>query len=334
MYAQDTVKVKTSLTPEQESQNLYNQGLELITKKEYNLAIENFSKAISLNPNFKKAYYNRGFAKFDSKNYSGAIEDYNKTLSLNPKNLDALYGKAQSFYSTGKKDSCRIVVAKLLAENSKFEKGFYLSGQLKFEEQSYKEAIEDYDKAILLKSDYAYAYNDRASAKKMLGDDAGAIVDYEKAIAIDSKMFFAYNNLGSCKRNKGDNAGAIAAYTKAIELKSDYYVALNNRGTAKMNNGDLAGAISDFDEALKYNKEYTMAMNNIATAYIKKKDFVSAIEWATKAIKNDSKCGVAYLNRGIAKQMNNDESGACADWKMAADNGVTEGKSFSSGLCD
>ena len=40
--AQDTVKVKTTLTPAQEAENLYNQGLEFVAKKDHNMAIENF----------------------------------------------------------------------------------------------------------------------------------------------------------------------------------------------------------------------------------------------------------------------------------------------------
>ena len=45
-FGQDTVKIKTALTPEQEAENAYNIGLEYMTKKDFNGAIENFSKAI------------------------------------------------------------------------------------------------------------------------------------------------------------------------------------------------------------------------------------------------------------------------------------------------
>ena len=54
--AQDTVKVKTALTTDQEAENAYNLALEFFSKKDYGMAIENFSKAISFNPNFDKAY--------------------------------------------------------------------------------------------------------------------------------------------------------------------------------------------------------------------------------------------------------------------------------------
>lgn len=331
--AQDTVKIKTSLTPDQEAENAYNMALEMMGKKDYNNAIENFTKAVTLNPNFEKAYLNRGYARYAAKSNEAAISDFNKVNSLKP-SADAYFGKAQSYLAIGHRDSSMHNLDQAIAADSKYAKAYYLRGQLKFEAQDYKEAIADYDKAIAEKPDYAYAYNDRASAKKMLDDEAGAIADYEKAVFIDEGMFFAYNNLGSARRNKGENKAAIEAYNKAISLKSDYYIALNNRGSAKLSNNDIPGAIADFDAALRIKTDYVPAMNNMASAYIKKKDYKAAMDWCNKAIQANSASGASYVNRGIARQMLHDEEGACADWKKAAELGVSVGRSYSAGLCD
>lgn len=333
LQAQDTVKIKTALTPEQEAENAYNTALEMMGKKEYQPAIENFTKAVTLNPTFEKAFLSRGFAKYETKNNAGAIEDFNLANAIKP-SADAYFGKGESFYNLGKKDSSAQNLSKAVVLDDKYAKAFYLRGQIKFENKEYKEAINDYDKAIAAKPDYAYAYNDRGSAKKQLGDEAGAVADYEKAVANDSKLYIAYNNLGSAKRSKGDNAGAIDAYNKAIAAKPDYYLALNNRGAAKLNSGDITGAIGDFNAALKIKGDYVLAMNNLASAYIKKQDFKSAEDWCTKALIVDENAGAVYVNRGIARQMLKDEAGACADWKQAAKLGMNEGKNYSSGLCD
>jgi tetratricopeptide (TPR) repeat protein len=156
--AQDTVKIKTALTPEQEAENAYNVGLEYMSKKEFNGAIENFSKAISLNPLFDKAYTNRGFAKYENKGYDASILDFNKAIEIKALNLDALFGKAQSFYAMKKTDSCIAYLNKVTLIDEAYSKAFYLSGQIKFEAEQYKEAITDYNHAITSKADYAYAY--------------------------------------------------------------------------------------------------------------------------------------------------------------------------------
>jgi len=45
-------------------------------------------------------------------------------------------------------------------------------------------ALEDYDEAIHLNPEYAYAYNNRGLAYKELGQKAEAIADFEKSITL------------------------------------------------------------------------------------------------------------------------------------------------------
>ena len=51
---------------------------------DYKGAIEEFSKAIKLKPNYEEAYYNRGMSKAKLKNYNSAIEDFTKSIELKP----------------------------------------------------------------------------------------------------------------------------------------------------------------------------------------------------------------------------------------------------------
>ena len=45
-----------------------------------------------------KAAYNRGVAKYDLKDYTGAIEDYNKAIQLNPNYAMAYQGRGTAKY--------------------------------------------------------------------------------------------------------------------------------------------------------------------------------------------------------------------------------------------
>jgi tetratricopeptide (TPR) repeat protein len=52
--------------------------------------LEDYNRAISLNPNFAMAYNNRGLIYWTKGDNGRAIEDYNKAISLDP-NLKIVY---------------------------------------------------------------------------------------------------------------------------------------------------------------------------------------------------------------------------------------------------
>ena len=75
--------------------------------------------------------------------------------------------------------------------------------------------------AIELKPDYAFAYNNRASAKYKLKDFQGAVEDCTKAIQINSKYSYAYLNRGIAKEMLFDFSGACSDWLKASELGAE-----------------------------------------------------------------------------------------------------------------
>ena len=55
-----------------------NRGITYRLKGEIDRAIEDYSKAIELDPSLDYAYYNRGIAYYERQKYDRAIEDYSK----------------------------------------------------------------------------------------------------------------------------------------------------------------------------------------------------------------------------------------------------------------
>jgi tetratricopeptide (TPR) repeat protein len=64
--------------------------------KDFQGAIEDYTKAIKINPNFPEAYYKRGFTKYALKNYHGAIEDYTKSIEIKPNFAMAYFGRGNA----------------------------------------------------------------------------------------------------------------------------------------------------------------------------------------------------------------------------------------------
>ena len=62
------------------AETYYNRGLAHSKKGAFELAIEDFDKAIELNPNFAEAHYQRGIAYRIKGDYKLAITDYTKAI--------------------------------------------------------------------------------------------------------------------------------------------------------------------------------------------------------------------------------------------------------------
>ena len=50
----------------------------------YRLALDEFTTAIRLNPNYTYAYWYRGYAYYELGQYQRAIEDFDKAIQLDP----------------------------------------------------------------------------------------------------------------------------------------------------------------------------------------------------------------------------------------------------------
>ena len=151
---------------------------------DYSGAIDDYTIAIKLDPNYANAYYNRGVAKGEIGDYSGAIDDYTIAIKLDPNYANAYYNRGVNKNNKG----------------------------------DYSGAIDDYTNAIKLDPNYAFAYNNRGDSKQKIGDYVGAINDFTYAIKLDPKYTRAYNNRGYSKMQIGDYSGACKDIEIAIRL--------------------------------------------------------------------------------------------------------------------
>jgi len=76
-----------------------------------------------------------------------------------------------------------------------------------------------------------------------------------------------------------------------------------------------------------------MAYNNRGNAFYQKTDYEKAINDYDKAISINNTFEMAYLNRGISKEMLRDETGACKDWAKADELGLASGKQYYEQIC-
>ncbi|MFZ3122833.1 MAG: tetratricopeptide repeat protein [Thermodesulfovibrionales bacterium] len=192
-------------------------GNESAMKGRYERAIEAYSKAIELKPDYVEAYSERGLAYDNIGNHQQAINDLTKAIKLEPD-----------------------------AANVYLVRGFAY-GKL----ANYQQAIKDFTKVIELEPDYTLAYNNRGFAYSKLGNYQQAIKDYNRAIKLEPDEAYHYNDRGIVYKNLGNYQQAIKDFYKAIELKPEYAEAYYSRGLVYGKLGNYQHKIKDLQIAAR-----------------------------------------------------------------------------------
>lgn len=105
----------------------------------------------------------------------------------------------------------------------------YNRGTIYLNLAGYQQAIEDFDKAVSFKPDYADAINNRGLSFLNLGRHQQAIEDFNLVIRLKPDYAKAFNNRGIVLFKVGRHQEAIADFERAIRLKPDYTEAIYNR---------------------------------------------------------------------------------------------------------
>ena len=200
---------------------------------QFDAAINNYKKALKINPYYADAYSNMGNVLKDKGDLEAAIQSYKQALKIKP-------DYAQAYNNMG---------------NALKDKG------------DLKAAIESYKQALKIKPDYAQAYSNMGIALKGKGDLNAAISSYKQALKIKPDYAEAYNNMGSALNDKGDLEAAIESYKQALTIKPDYAEAYNNMGIALKDKGDLEAAIESYKQALKIKPDYAEVYRSLSNMH-------------------------------------------------------------------
>ena len=143
-------------------------------------AIKYLTKAINLNPNNVFYIDSRAELRFDLKDYKGAIEDYSKAIELEP--LAYYYtARGNAKYNLNDFRSSIEDYTNAIKLEPKDESLYYDRGWSKYKLKDFKGAIADYTKSILLNQNYGISYLGRGYSKIAIKDKAGACKDFIKA---------------------------------------------------------------------------------------------------------------------------------------------------------
>ncbi|HVU83302.1 MAG TPA: tetratricopeptide repeat protein, partial [Puia sp.] len=198
----------------EEVQLLHQQG-------RYQKMIALLNDAILEDDTYAELYFHRGVAWLSSKTYDTAIEDFTKAIGLRPDYFRAWLNKGISWSLKRQPDKAIPDLTRAMEIRPGNFSPYQYLGTIWNEKKDYDTAIGYFDKAIELKPDNAELYLHRGTAWHGKKEYENAIGDYSKAIALRPDYSSAYTSLGNSLFRKGEYEKALQYFTRSIGIRSD-----------------------------------------------------------------------------------------------------------------
>ncbi len=297
-------------------------------------AKEDCGRAIKLSPKDAEAYRFRAdvYRKLE-RNYDKAIEDYNKALELDPGQVATYNNRGITWDLKGDYDKAISDFSKAMALAP--NKSLYIINRAAswHRAKEYDNAIADYTKAVEIDTNNVVAYRNRADAWEKKGDTKQAaldraIVECNQMINARPKSALMYALRGAAWLRHGQNEKAVSDCDKALEIApNEAYavhirnIALKRQGKAGQNDASTVSA-ADTEAGLLARKLAADYYDRGVASFekIESVDWWDTIGLLTVAIEldpNHANCAKAYLYRGMTWQVKYDLTKATADLQKA-----------------
>jgi tetratricopeptide (TPR) repeat protein len=287
----------------------------LVNNEQFDMvkAVDEFTEAIRLNPNYAEAYYQRGIIYGGPWLYeNAAIEDFSQAIRINPNYKEAYKERYNMYYFyTNDWDRALADATQLIRIDPKNTWAYYHRGLAYEKKKDNTRARADYEAALRLDPKFTQAKD--ALAKLPPAPKPAAAPAQNNAVAAEA----AYKRGGEAYKQKNWDK-AITEYTEAIRLNSNYLGAYSDRGKAYLFKGDLDRSIADFTKAIQLDP-YEVFRSSFfrGFAYYNKKNWDLAITDFTQAVKIFSKDYDAYIYRARSYKNKGDNTRAKADYEAA-----------------
>ncbi|ALL70138.1 TPR repeat precursor (plasmid) [Paraburkholderia caribensis MBA4] len=197
---------------------LVDRGIAKQQLADYDAAIDDYSRAIGIDPDDAIALMNRGYARLHKEQFELAIADFTRSVQLNPRLSVTYTGRAFAYRNTKQyvaalADYDSAEATEPLPPNDQVERGIVLA-----ELHRFSEAIERYNTVLTQNPNNYRALIYRAFAFEKQNQVDLAIRDYTTALVVSSDRELTHRMRGIAFDKAGRYDEAIADFSEAIRM--------------------------------------------------------------------------------------------------------------------
>lgn len=258
----------------------------------FNLANDNFARALAINPSYADVYGNRANVLVRQGQPDAAIAECNRALAFGG---GLGYQLARIYFNRGT--------------------GYLMKNRI-------DSALVDLNKAIQHDANHPPAYFNRGIVYSLRGEPQKAIDDYTRSLALDPRYAKALNNRGVIYKDRGELDEAMVDFNNSIIAQADYAQPYFNRAQVLSLRGKLDQAISDFSTFISFSPNNPDGYHNRGVIYHRMKEYDKAISDFDRALSLNPSLGPAFVDRAQALLATRQFAAADSDLKRARALGV------------
>ena len=304
----------TIMLQAQSAKQYFKAGEEFAKKMNYKDAIEQYSNAVELDPDYDKAYIQRAMAYTKLEEFEKAATDFDRAIVFNEKDADLYYYSGMAYHLQGKSNIALTKLNKAIDMKNNFLEAFQARSVVLMDLERYQEALEDCQKCLKIKEDEKSYYNlGQVYEKLEMYNEAESA--YRNSIDKNRRIVGTHYALASLLYNRGNYAGAYSSVMQVLQLEPKHKQGLLLQGkilAAQKNYPKAIEVLSlasieypDEPEIYLQRGEYYTLLNQGAFAII---DF-------TKVIELDPNLAEVYYKRAGAYEEIRDYEKALADYE-------------------
>jgi protein O-mannosyl-transferase len=202
-----------------------------IWKDEFSLRNDNIKKA----PNSARSFSSRGDLYLKQGQNDKAINDYSRATEINPDYFEAYYNRANAYSNLKDWDKAMADYTQVIRIKPTLSLAYANRGSAYGILGNFENAINDFNVAIKLNTSDAQNFYNRGYAYLNIGQFEKAINDFTSAIEIDPNLIIAYYYRGNVYLKLEKWNKAIADYSTVLEMEPDFELAITEREIAYKN---------------------------------------------------------------------------------------------------
>lgn len=240
----------------QSAKQCFRTGEEFAKKMSFENAIEQFSRAIELDPDYEKAYIQRAIAYTNLNEYDKASADFDRAIVFNAKDPSLYYLAGTAYHMLDKNSIALERLNKALDEKNNFLEAFQVRSVVLMDLGRYQEALSDCQRCLKIKEDEQGYYNlARVYEKLEMYTEAEAA--YRSSIEENRKVAGTHFALAALLYDREKYGAAYTSVSEVLKLEPKHLEGLLLEGKILAAQQNYPKAIEVLSLAsIEYPEEY------------------------------------------------------------------------------